>query len=65
MKAADDATFAALRDGYRKGIPRRWGDAERADAATLYAVMAKLGGAELVGKSTELQPGTFWAAVTY
>jgi NitT/TauT family transport system substrate-binding protein len=65
MKAPDDATFAALRDGFRKGMPAHWGEAERADAARLFGVMAKLGGAELIGKSTELQPGTFWSAVTY
>jgi NitT/TauT family transport system substrate-binding protein len=65
MKAPDDATFAALRDGFRQGVPDRWGEAERADAIRLFAIMAKLGGAELVGKSTELQPGTFWDAVTY
>lgn len=65
MKAPDDATFAALRDGFRRGIPEHWGDAERADAARLFAIMAKLGGEELVGKGTDLQPGTFWAAVTY
>ncbi len=65
MKAADEATFAALRDGFRAGIPGRWGEAERVDARRLFAIMAKLGGAELVGKSSELQPGTFWDAVTY
>lgn len=65
MKAQDDATFAALRDGFRRGIPAHWGEAERADAAKLFAIMAKLGGEELVGKGTELEPGTFWAAVTY
>jgi NitT/TauT family transport system substrate-binding protein len=65
MKAPDDATFAALRDGFRRGIPAHWGEAERADAVKLFAVMAKLGGPELIGKSAELQPGTFWPAVTY
>lgn len=65
MRAPDEATFAALRDGFRHGIPARWGEGERADAVRLFAIMAKLGGEELVGKSTELQPGTFWAAVTY
>jgi NitT/TauT family transport system substrate-binding protein len=65
MKASDDATFAALRDGFRKGIPVHWGEAERADAVKLFAVMEKLGGEELVGTSTELQPGTFWSAVIY
>jgi NitT/TauT family transport system substrate-binding protein len=65
MKAPDDATFTALRDGFRKGIPTHWGEAERADAVRLFAVMAKLGGEPLIGKSAELQPGTFWSAVTY
>ena len=65
MKAPDDATFTALRDGFRHGIPAHWGEAERADAVKLFGVMAKLGGAELIGKSAELQPGTFWSAVTY
>ncbi len=65
MKAPDDATFAALRAGFRKGIPAHWGETERVDAAKLFGVMAKLGGEELIGKSAELQPGTFWSAVTY
>lgn len=65
MKASDDATFTALRDGFRAGIPQAWGDAERADAAALFAIMAKLGGKELVGRSATLQPGTFWADLSY
>jgi len=65
MKAPDDATFAALRDGFRRGIPAHWGEVERADAVRLFAVMARLGGAELIGNSAELQPGTFWSAVTF
>jgi NitT/TauT family transport system substrate-binding protein len=65
MTAADDATFTALREGYRRGIPQHWGEAERADAARLFAIIAKLGGKELVGRSDVLQPGTFWPAVTY
>jgi len=65
MKAPDDATFAALRGEFRRGIPAHWGDAERADAGKLFAVLAKLGGTELVGKSSELQPGTFWPDISY
>lgn len=65
MRAPDEATFLALRDGFRRGIPQSWGDAQRADAARLFEIMAELGGPELVGRSDELQPGTFWPEVTY
>lgn len=64
-RAEDDATLAALRDGYRAGIPTRWGEAERADAVTLFAILAEVGGEELVGASPELQPGTFWNGVMF
>ena len=64
-KAEDDATFAALKRRFREGIIQRWGEAERADAAKVYGVLAELGGAELVGGATELAPGTFWPQVSY
>ena len=65
MKAPDEATFRALRDSFRQGIPESWGESERADAARAFALMAELGGEELVGKSRVLQAGTFWPHVTY
>jgi NitT/TauT family transport system substrate-binding protein len=65
MKAKDDATFNALRDSYRAGIPGSWGETERAAAKRLFAVLAKQGGKKLVGKSLELQAGTFWPHVSY
>jgi len=64
-RAEDDATLEALKIRYREGIVERWGEAERAAAANLYAVLAELGGSELVGEAEELAPGTFWAGVTY
>jgi NitT/TauT family transport system substrate-binding protein len=64
-KAEDDATFEALKRRYREGIIERWGEAEQADAAELYAILADLGGEKLVGDVTELAPGTFWPDVTY
>ena len=65
MRAADEPTFLALRDEFRRGVPQHWGDAERADAVKLFEIMAKLGGADLVGSSSTLQPGTFWDEVAY
>lgn len=60
MKAESDAMFLRLRDRFRAGIPRRPAEAEEADAARLYAVVADLGGPRLVGRATQLSPGTFW-----
>ncbi|HYH37841.1 MAG TPA: ABC transporter substrate-binding protein [Azospirillum sp.] len=65
MQAEDDATWARLRDRYRAGIPTRWGDAERAEGAKLYALLARLGGRELVGDAPTLPEGTFWPSVRY
>ncbi len=59
-KAEDDATLAALREGYRAGIPRQFGDAERAAASRIFTILAQEGGERLVGKSPRLSEGTFW-----
>lgn len=61
--APDAATLHAYRDRYREGIPRRPVAAEEADARVLYRVLAQLGGRELVGDATELDPGTFYQAI--
>jgi NitT/TauT family transport system substrate-binding protein len=61
--APDAATLHAYRDRYREGIPRRPIADEVADARVLYRVLAKIGGSELVGSATELDPGTFYHAI--
>ena len=61
MRAGDDKTFLALREGFRAGIPGPWSDAARADAVRLYAVLARLGGKDLVGDAQQLSEGTFWS----
>lgn len=60
MRAPDQATFEALRDGYRAGIPKPMDEATVADAARLFGLLADIGGEELVGPGAGLSPGTFW-----
>ena len=57
--------LTALRNGYREGIPKAWGTAERQSAAKAFAIMAELGGKDLVGDATHLDPATFWDGVTF
>jgi NitT/TauT family transport system substrate-binding protein len=64
-KAEDDATFEALKRRFREGIIEHWGEQQRADAAQVYAILAELGGEQLVGGATALAPGTFWPDVAY
>lgn len=64
-KAENDAVFEVLVRRYRSGIVKHWGDEERAQAAKLFAILAELGGEELVGKAKVLPEGTFWDGVRY
>jgi NitT/TauT family transport system substrate-binding protein len=58
--AADDAELAQLREWYRRGIPRNWGEPERRAAGQLFELMAKIGGPALVGPISTVPSGTFW-----
>jgi NitT/TauT family transport system substrate-binding protein len=62
MVSTDVSALPIYRERYREGIPRRAIDAEEADARTLFGVLAKQGGASLVGNATALDPGTFFRA---
>ena len=63
--AESPAILLALRDGYREGTPKAWGAMERAAAARAFQVMVELGGQDLVGSTSRLDPGTFWEGVSY
>jgi NitT/TauT family transport system substrate-binding protein len=58
--APDPTALALYRTRYREGIPRRPVADEEADARRLYEVLARMGGASLVGEARELAPGTFY-----
>jgi NitT/TauT family transport system substrate-binding protein len=59
MNAKSDAQFEALKAGFRAGIPAP-GPVDEAAAAKMLALMAELGGEELVGDMAELPAGVFW-----
>ena len=59
MNAKTDAQFEALKAGFRAGIPAP-GPVDEAAAARMLALMAGLGGAELVGDMKALPDGVFW-----
>lgn len=62
MRAEDQATFEALRAGYRAGIPRGPVAEAEATARQVFSILASVGGRELVGDAQALAPGTFWQA---
>jgi NitT/TauT family transport system substrate-binding protein len=62
ISAGDAGALDVYRQRYLEGIPRRPLGAEVADARTLYNVLAEIGGADLVGPTRELDPGTFYTA---
>jgi NitT/TauT family transport system substrate-binding protein len=60
MRAEDDATFLALKSGYRNGIASCTPADSQATVASVFKVLAETGGDKLVGKSRTLSEGTFW-----
>ncbi|MEZ0168499.1 ABC transporter substrate-binding protein [Microvirga sp. TS319] len=60
MSAEDETTFQALKRYFIEGIPRRSIPDERADAETLFRVLARIGGEKLVGPGQRLPAGLYW-----
>jgi NitT/TauT family transport system substrate-binding protein len=60
--APDAATLAIFRRAYRAGLPDRPLEEYQTDAAALYKVLAQIGGPQLVGPATELDPKIFFSA---
>lgn len=60
MGSDDPRVTALLKQGYAAGTLHRWGEAEREGARRFFLLLAKLGGAELLGSATALPAGTFW-----
>ncbi len=60
LGVSDPKELALYRKAYVEGIPRRPVEEEAADAAALYGVLREIGGPELVGAATQLNPGTFY-----
>lgn len=58
MNAKSDAQFEALKAGFIAGIPAK-GAVDEVAAGRMLALMADLGGAELMGKATTLPAGVF------
>jgi NitT/TauT family transport system substrate-binding protein len=58
MNARTDAEFEALKAGFRAGIPAP-GPVDEGSAAKMLAIMAELGGPELMGRATTLPEGVF------
>lgn len=60
MRVEDNATFLALRTGYRSGIPTCADPDYASTVASTFKILAEVGGEKLVGKSKTLTEGTFW-----
>ncbi len=60
LHAEDQATFVALRSGYRAGIIHCTDSDYQQGVAQTLQLLAQTGGEKLVGKSSTLAEGTFW-----
>ena len=61
MKAANDTEFAALKAGFRRGIPPESSSDDLDGARKLFDIMKDLGGEKLLGRAETFEPKLFWA----
>ncbi len=59
MKASDEGTFGQLKSGYLAGIPAPLTGAQIDDAATMYAMLHRVGGDQLMGSDAALDRASF------
>jgi NitT/TauT family transport system substrate-binding protein len=64
MRANDEATFRALKQGFLAGQPRRSLLEEEADARRLFKILVAIGGEKLVGPAQDLPPGLYRQGVS-
>jgi NitT/TauT family transport system substrate-binding protein len=62
VKPANDGEMAAIKAGYRAGIPGRWGEAETRSAEKLMGLLMAEGETELVGSGTRFDQKLFHGA---
>lgn len=60
VRPENEAVFAAIKEGYRSGIPRRYGAADIEAAQRLFTLLAQEGGGELIGGMNQLDAEVFW-----
>lgn len=60
MRAESDVVFERLRAGYLAGTPQPIDAVQIRAAATLFRLLAELGGPALAGRATALDPELFW-----
>lgn len=63
LGAKDEATFDIIRRRYLDGVSKRPVAEEAADAQALFKVVAEVGGPDLVGGATDLDPAAFYDPV--
>lgn len=60
MKAKDEKTFEALKNGYRNGIVKEFTSENIYSASKVFDILSKEGGSKLVGNSKSLDKDIFW-----